>query len=396
MSENSSEFGSSQYQDFEDRLHLKSLTTKRMVEATTNFMSVRGLGKKVTPEQFHRVWSFNNGVCVFKPDLKKSEAFVVKTFSGEWDSKERYLRETKGREFIVETGLFSKGTGIVVKPVEFKDDKNVTIFTKRVTNIDPAWGFFDQKGNSNLATRLIVDFLVRLNEIKSSVENLDKFPYRSKYSAESPYIMYKNALEALVNFRKWLKEEGKDRLEIKEFLKRNEILKRLDTGFDRATRLIDPSVMHEEIPPDDLRFNWGDVSVTNLMFSQKKDGRTVLYPFDLEYCGWDGPSGGLLSIVLHHQSEDIKEPFKKILVDLFIRNSRLNKEQIEKLDAMLIVGELLFLTRKLTGVTRPALETPMMHIQRQPYQTWSSVKIEYFLEPLVRRLTNPPLRAIKA
>lgn len=378
------------YREFEDGLHIYPSWAKRIVNSTKIFLAPDGANCVINPGQFKYVGSFNNLVFKFEPELGKP--VILKVFPADEEGEERFKREVGGREFLHKTGIFSAETGVQVPNLLFADEANKVLFFDEVIGLKDDWEVKESLINnkSSSAEKMVVDFLVRLNEVQADESNLENFSYRSRYSVDSAYDLYQDVVRTTEKFKKWLKKN--DSPAIQKWCQEKDLLGLMEDRSKEALSAIDPATLHKQIQPGEMRFNWGDVSLSNLGFIEK-GRKLLLVPFDLEYCGWDHPSAGITTFLLHHQSEELPGRLKKHLLGEFIKYSRFDDQEKAELDAYLVMEEMHFVVRKLTAVAKPAHEVPGVYYSRMHDEPWSDVKIRVLLEPALERLKNGFLRA---
>jgi len=372
-----------------EKLHVFPFVAHKLLGATSNYLRDTGSNSGINSGSFRLLESYNNAVFKFSPD--NGNAVVVKIFPEDDDGRGRFETESEGRKFIIENGNFYSNGDVIIPKQLYKDDENRAIILEKINNLDDSYPHsgIGEKGDKRIS--LITSFLVQLNEIRATPENHKKFPYKSRYAYASSYEIYQSAVKRVQSFKDWIANGVNSQPAIIKWCKNNDLFDIIENHFNIALTIIDPQILHRQNDPSEMRFNWGDVSLPNLPI-RKIEGRSQLVPLDLEYAGWDHFSGGITSLLLHHRSEDLSINIKQDLLNKFVADSRLGEDEQRELDARLIVGELLFVSRKLIAATKGLRETGL-NVHRGPYQTIESVKIEELLEPALIRSKRGFLRA---
>ena len=359
---------------------------KRAKDSLLNYLSSNGFSLKISEGQINNLFGLSNRVYRFYPE--NGNPVVVKVFSdsGE-DRKIKFDRELLARSYLTNKGIFSEETGVVFPKIEYADIDRGIIFVEDIGSTtslaNDAWN----EKKWDWMSRSVVDFLVRLNDLHYDEDAAREYPYYSKYASVSAHEIYLNSLKRVKLFEDEVYKEPR-KSTIKKWLYEKDFLNILNNRINESLNLIDPYILHHQTQPEEMRFNWGDVSPVNLA-TKKTDKGNVLAAFDLEYAGWDHFSAGLTSFLLHHQSDYLPLDFKQSILNLFVKNSRLSDEEIAQLDARLIIEDLSFISRKLVSVIKPAIENPVVfHSKRSDRETWSQTKISVLLEPALQRLEN--------
>lgn len=361
------------------------VTSKKVVSTVTRFLKERGDVTRWDHKNLVYLPSINNHVFRFLSDGKD---YVIKVFPSSENGQLGYKQELEGRRFLTKNEIFKDSPEVKLPNVLHAYEDLSTQVIEFIPNLqESGLGIYDKIFQKKIRSSF-VSFLVQLNEIRFSIDNKDML-YMSRYSANSAFDIYQNALSRFEKFRHWLKDGKKDQTTFIKWIKENDFISVLDSHFNKGLSLVNSSILAKQIQPDEMRFNWGDVSFQSLPYIEK--GKTIqLVPLDLEYSGWDHFSGGVCSFILHHTSEELSLDFKKTFLAKFVHESRLTKEQIAELNARLITGDLLFISRKLTAAIKLANELPnykfhkLREIQRQGY-SWPEVKIREFLAPALTR-----------
>ncbi|WKZ26045.1 MAG: hypothetical protein QY322_01900 [bacterium] len=364
----------------EENLHLHKYSAEKVARFVLQYSEQNGTNiSKIGAKDFSRIYSFNNVVFKFSPDGQKSLA--VKLFSGGENSQSGFVAESLGKDFLQNSGIFGAESRILLPKNILESNADRLIATEFIDNLDQVYPLILEDNKS----KLLVDFLIRLNELKAIPTNLEQFANRSRYSKDSVYEIYQETVSRLEQFKRWLDDDGK--ITTKMWCTDNNIIPLFESRLNELLRFIDPIVLHKRTNITDLRFNWGDVSFPNMNFKLIDDKR-ILVPIDMEYAGWDHFSGGISSLLMHHSSEGLSDESKRLILAEFVKNSRLSEQEKEELNARLIATDLLFIARKLKPVTRPAHETKGLTFMRIPYESYTVAKIRMFLEPALKRLMN--------
>lgn len=368
----------------EENFHLHKSTAEKVVRFAEEYTAQSGKDlSKVRTEHFSRIYSFNN--VVFEFDQENGLKLAVKLFSSDEGGQSGFEAESLGKKFLQSSRAFSPESGILLPKIVFENKEDRLIATEFIDDLDQIYPL----NLDNKRSKLIVDFLIRLNELKAIPTNLEQFTNRSRYSKDSVFEIYQETIKRFEEFKNWLQVDGNTTTRI--WCKDNNILNLFESKLELLPRIIDPTVFHRQVEPNDLRFNWGDVSFPNMNF-KKMDGKQVLVPVDMEYAGWDHFSGGITSLLMHHSSEDLSESNKTLILNQFVKNSRFSALETEELSARLIATDLLFISRKLKPVIRPAHETNGLRSMRITGESYIQAKIRMFLEPALDRLSKDDLK----